>query len=88
MIAPLRPESRRRRPFRTMRERRERMIRETSAFLTWAMRMERQGNPLPRIPRLRVDQGGFSGMLMTAGGRSLIRQWWKINVWDKRWRFD
>jgi hypothetical protein len=34
------------------------MIDETSAWLTWAMQ---SGVELPRIPRNRVDQGGFSG---------------------------
>lgn len=71
-----------------MAERRQRMIRETNAFLAWALRRERAGKPLPRIPRLRVDQGGFTDIISTAGGRAMIRYWWKQNVWDKYWKFS
>src|SRR5690606_19045487 len=46
-----------RRPRETPRDLRRQMIAETGAFLTWALR-ERPS--LPRIPRRRVDQGGFA----------------------------
>ena len=52
---------------------RERMIAETSAFLTWALR--RSGNG-PRIPRRRVSSGGFSELLKRPGARAAVEHWW------------
>ncbi|MEM1211276.1 MAG: hypothetical protein AAGI68_03160 [Planctomycetota bacterium] len=53
---------------------REQMIRETSAFLTWALREERD---LPRIPRRRVDRGGFAELLRrSAAARAAVQHWW------------
>lgn len=49
------------------------MIAETGAFLTWALR-ERPS--LPRIPRRRVDQGGFATMMRMPGARAAVARWW------------
>jgi len=50
------------------------MIEETSAFLSWALRERRD---LPRIPRRRVDEGGFTAMLRNPGARAAVRHWWR-----------
>jgi hypothetical protein len=52
---------------------RTRMIEETSAFLTWALTEDRG---LPRIPRRRVDEGGFKELLAVPGARVVIARWW------------
>ena len=52
---------------------RQRMIDETSAFLSWALAEDRN---LPRIPRKRVDEGGFTELLAVPGARVLIGRWW------------
>jgi len=52
---------------------RRRAIAETNAFLTWAIRSEQD---LPRIPRRRVDQGGFSQMLKRPLSGTIIAYWW------------
>lgn len=57
-----------------VREARVRMIRETSAFLTWALAEDRD---LPRIPRRRSRDGGFSALLRRPGGRALADRWWQ-----------
>ncbi|MEM6394421.1 MAG: hypothetical protein AAF797_16765 [Planctomycetota bacterium] len=50
------------------------MIHETSAFLTWALREDRD---LPRIPRQRVDRGGFTALLRrSATARAAVHHWW------------
>ncbi len=49
------------------------MIRQTSEFLTWALAADRG---LPRIPRRRVDQGGFSALLRQPGVRAMVDRWW------------
>jgi hypothetical protein len=55
-------------------ETRERMIAETSAFLSEAVRHPR---PEWRIPTRRVDQGGFSEILRrSAVARLAVRHWW------------
>ena len=55
------------------RSERERMIAETSSFLTWAMARGRQ---VPRIPRRRMDAGGFSELLKRPGARAAVEHWW------------
>ncbi len=64
-------------PFRQTDDRvqdaRRKMIDETSAFLTWALAEERN---LPSIPRRRVDDGGFTEILLRPGGRALVTKWW------------
>lgn len=59
--------------YRVPADARRQAIAETSAFLTWALRTDQQ---LPRIPRRRVDRGGFSQMLRHPLGGRLITYWW------------
>jgi hypothetical protein len=54
-------------------DRRERMIAETSAFLTWALS---QDIDLPRIPRRRVSIGGFSVYMDVPGAKAAMHHWW------------
>lgn len=58
---------------------RQRMIAQTSAFLTWALAEDRG---LPRIPRQRVDRGGFSGKLDTRVAKAAVAKFWSrtLNV--------
>ena len=49
------------------------MIRETEAWLTWALA---HGDDLPRIPTRRVDRGGFSELVRRPMGRVLAAHWW------------
>jgi hypothetical protein len=49
------------------------MIRETNAFLTWALKQDRD---LPRIPRRRVDQGGFTAILKQPMAKTIVQHWW------------
>lgn len=49
------------------------MIAQTSAFLTWALAEDRG---LPRIPRRRVDEGGFSELLKQRAVRAMVDRWW------------
>ena len=58
------------------RDLRREWIAETEAFLEWAMEEERVGRPVPRVPRRRVDQGGFPPLLTTAAAKSAVRHWW------------
>lgn len=53
---------------------RENMIRETSKWIEWAL-----ANPhlVQRIPRRRVDQGGFTEILKHRGARALVQHWWQ-----------
>ncbi len=53
---------------------RQRMIAETSAFLEWALS---DGQGLPRIPRRRVDEGGFTMMMRRPLGRIIAAHWWR-----------
>ena len=52
---------------------RRRAIAETSAFLSWALTTDPD---LPRIPRRRVDQGGFRQMLKRPMGGKIVNYWW------------
>lgn len=52
---------------------RRRAIAETNAFLTWAMTSD---EPMPRIPRRRVDQGGFAQLLSRPNASRIIAGWW------------
>ncbi len=54
-------------------ETRERMIAETSTFLTWALAEERS---LPRIPCRAVDLGGFTELVRRPLGRLVASHWW------------
>lgn len=49
------------------------MIDETSAFLTWALG---SGVELPKVPRRRVDSGGFSQFLRAPGAKAAVERWW------------
>jgi len=53
---------------------RRRMIEETGEFLTRAIR---EGHALPRIPRRRVDKGGFSEMMRRPLARVIVAHWWR-----------
>lgn len=46
-----------------------------SAFLTFALRTTRR---IPRIPRKRADQGGYSGLLKLETGERHAAQWWSL----------
>lgn len=52
---------------------RQKMIAETSAFLSWAMREDAE---LPRIPMRRVDEGGFGFVSGHRGAKALAERWW------------
>ncbi|MFN3166354.1 MAG: hypothetical protein ACE37H_04735 [Phycisphaeraceae bacterium] len=52
---------------------RRRAIAETSAFLSWALASDQ---PMPRIPRRRVDRGGFAQMLKSPLAGKLVMHWW------------
>jgi hypothetical protein len=53
----------------------ERARRIHSQWLTNALELEK---PYPRIPRRRVDEGGFSRLLSRANARQLIERWWSL----------
>ena len=50
---------------------------EHSAFLTFAMRTSRR---IPRIPRKRADQGGYSGLLKLETGEKHAVRWWTLAI--------
>lgn len=51
------------------------MFRRThERWLSWALRSKRR---FPNIPTLRVDQGGFSALLKSPGGRAMADRWWE-----------
>ena len=50
------------------------MIAETSAFLSWALA---EGKGVPRIPRRRVDEGGFSEFMRRPLARVITGHWWR-----------
>lgn len=52
---------------------RRRAIAETNAFLSWAMKSD---EPMPRIPRRRVDRGGFAQLLSRPNASGIIASWW------------
>lgn len=53
---------------------RHRMIAETNAFLDWALG---NGEGLPRIPRRRVDQGGFTELMRRPLAKIVAAHWWR-----------
>lgn len=55
------------------RDLRTEMIGQTEAFLNWALAEERE---FPRIPRRRVDKGGFTALLREPAARALVNAWW------------
>lgn len=58
---------------RSFEQRRQEMIDQTSAFLTWALE---NGVDVPRIPRRPVDEGGFTQLLKLRGAREMVNRWW------------
>jgi hypothetical protein len=58
---------------RNVPDRREAMIAQTSAWLTWALENDVE---VPRIPRRRVDEGGFGELLRLPQARAAVSWWW------------
>ncbi len=58
---------------RNVPDRREAMIAQTSAWLTWALDND---VPVPRIPRRRVSEGGFTQLLQLPEARAAVQWWW------------
>lgn len=52
------------------------MIAETEAFLNWALWRE----DVPRIPRRRMDEGGFTRLMRQPGARALAGRWWRTTL--------
>lgn len=52
---------------------RQRMIDETSAWLTWALRTN---DRIARIPARRVSDGGFSALLGVPMAKVAFDHWW------------
>lgn len=59
----------------------ERARREHSAFLTQALRT-RLGVNVPRIPRRKVDDGGFDRLMQDPRGRAAAERWWGARFED------
>ncbi len=59
---------------RDLRFDRDQMIAETNAFLNWALA---EGYGLPRIPRRRVDEGGFTELMRRPLARVITTHWWR-----------
>lgn len=57
-----------------VRDARRQAIAETNAFLSWALSGERQ---VPRIPRRRVDRGGFGDMMRRPMAVRIVAHWWE-----------
>ena len=53
---------------------RRKAIAETNAFLSWALSGER---PVPRIPRRRVERGGFGDMMRRPMAVRIVAHWWE-----------
>jgi len=60
-------------PSRDQADPRRRMLAETEAFLNWAWWRD----DVPRIPRRRVAEGGFSHLARLPGGRAMVGRWWR-----------
>jgi len=56
-----------------VRDARRQAIAETNAFLSWALSGEQ---PMPRIPRRRVDRGGFGDMMRRPMAVQIVAHWW------------
>ena len=56
-----------------MHDARRRAIAETNAFLSWALQSDQE---MPRIPRRRVDKGGFGDMLKRPASAAIVAYWW------------
>lgn len=64
-------------------ETRQQMIAYHSRFLSRIMGLQRRGHSLPRIPRRRVDQGGFTELLRHPGARAAAAHFWKRLLGDR-----
>ncbi len=58
------------------------MIRETEAFLSWALGCSEESSGrerpvIPAIPRRRVSEGGFASMLLRPEARAAVGHWWR-----------
>jgi len=53
------------------------MIRETSAFLTWALP---RADRLPRVPVRPVSRGGFAELRSIPGARERVARWWAVSL--------
>jgi hypothetical protein len=58
-------------------DRRQQMIAETNAWLTWAVQHDHE---IPKIPTRRVDRGGFTTMFQNEGAKSAVCHWWSTTV--------
>ena len=58
-------------------DRRQAMIDETGAFLTWALKHDKQ---IPQIPKRAVSEGGFEDKLKRKGARAAVNHWWSRAV--------
>lgn len=52
----------------------EMVRRHHEAWLNWALTHDRG---LPEIPRRRVSEGGFAGLVSTEDGRRIATGWWE-----------
>ncbi len=57
-------------------ETRQQMIESTNRFLSLVLGPVGRLRRMPRIPRRRVDQGGFSYLPRFRGMRTLCERWW------------
>ena len=59
------------------------MIADTEAFINWALA---NSDKMPRIPRRRVSEGGFTAILRNPGARAMVGRFWSktLEVWDSR----
>lgn len=58
-------------------DRRQMMIDQTGAWLTWALDNDVQ---TPRIPTRRVDEGGFGILRQIPGARVAFARWWAETI--------
>ena len=59
------------------------MIADTEAFINWALANSSQ---MPRIPRRRVSEGGFTVILRNPGARAMVGRFWRkaLDAWNSR----
>ena len=69
-----------------MLETRNQMIRDTNAFLSWALRQDRRS--LPRIPRRPVERGGWALLLRDPAVRQRVHAWWLDTLSDLGSKLD
>jgi hypothetical protein len=57
------------------------MIADTEVFLNWALS---NSGKMPRIPRQRVSEGGFSTILRNPGAKAMVGRFWHkaLDVWN------